>query len=29
VGPFPSRAEAEQVAGKIKSLGLPVSILTL
>jgi DedD protein len=29
VGPFPSRAEAEQVAGKIKSLGLPVTILTL
>ncbi|MDO9276944.1 MAG: SPOR domain-containing protein [Polaromonas sp.] len=29
VGPFPSRAEAEQVASKIKSLGLPVTILTL
>ncbi|NQW79791.1 MAG: SPOR domain-containing protein [Polaromonas sp.] len=29
VGPFPNRAEAEQVAGKIKSLGLPVTILTL
>ena len=29
VGPFPSRAEAEQVAGKVKSLGLPVTILTL
>lgn len=29
VGPFPNRAEAEQVAGKIKALGLPVSILTL
>ncbi len=29
VGPFPSRTEAEQVAAKIKSLGLPVSILTL
>jgi DedD protein len=29
VGPFPSRAEAEQVASKIKSLGLPVTVLTL
>jgi DedD protein len=29
VGPFPNRAEAEQVAGKIKSLGLPVTVLTL
>lgn len=29
VGPFPNRAEAEQVASKIKSLGLPVTVLTL
>jgi DedD protein len=29
VGPFPSRAEAEQVASKVKALGLPVTILTL
>jgi DedD protein len=29
VGPFNSRAEADQVAGKVKSLGLPVTILTL
>ena len=29
VGPFPNRAEADKVAGKIKSLGLPVTILTL
>jgi len=29
VGPFPSRAEAEQVASKIESLGLPVAVLTL
>lgn len=29
VGPFTSRAEADQVAGKVKSLGLPVTILTL
>ncbi len=29
VGPFASRADAEKAAAKIKSLGLPVSILTL
>jgi DedD protein len=29
VGPFPNRAEAEQVASKIKLLGLPVTVLTL
>lgn len=29
VGPFTSRAEADQVADKVKSLGLPVTILTL
>ena len=29
VGPFANRAEAEKAAAKIKSLGLPVSILTL
>jgi DedD protein len=29
VGPFSSRAEADQSAAKIKSLGLPVTVLTL
>jgi DedD protein len=29
VGPFPTRAEAEKAANKIKSLDLPASILTL
>jgi DedD protein len=29
VGPFSNRAEAEKAATKIKSLGLPVTILTL
>jgi len=29
VGPFANRAEAEKTAAKIKSLGLPVTILTL
>ncbi len=29
VGPFANRAEAEKAAAKIKSLGLPVTILTL
>ena len=29
VGPFASKAEADKAAGKIKSLDLPASILTL
>ena len=29
VGPFASKAEAEQAAGKIKSLGLSAAVLTL
>ena len=29
VGPFPTRAEAEKAANKIKSLNLPAAILTL
>jgi DedD protein len=29
VGPFPTKAEAERVAQKVKALGLPVAVLTL
>jgi len=29
VGPFPTKAEAERVAQKVKGLGLPVAVLTL
>ncbi|MGQ9725041.1 MAG: SPOR domain-containing protein, partial [Tepidimonas sp.] len=29
VGPFDTRAEAEQVAQKVKGLGLPAAVLTL
>jgi DedD protein len=29
VGPFPTRAEAEKAAAKIKPLDLPAAILTL